>query len=139
MKSKNLLTKTVADIYQWLDDQLGQDDKCQACGKCCDFESFGHKLFVTSPEMIYLASKLTEPLKPMIKEKCPYNQPNGKCQIYQYRFVGCRIFNCKTDTDLQNQLSEEAINKLKSICTNFQVPYRYRHLSDAFKNHAVNF
>ena len=139
MKNKNLITKKVADIYQWLEDQLSQNGDCQACGKCCDFQTFGHKLFVTSPEMIYLTSNLPEPLKAMTTEKCPYNQPSGKCEIYQYRFVGCRIFNCKADTDLQNQLSEQAIEKLKAICTNLQVPYRYRHLSDAFKNHAGDF
>ena len=116
MKSKNPITTIVADIYQWLDNQIRQHDtpghKCGVCGKCCDFEGFDHKLFVTTPEMIYLTSKLAEPLKPMPDGKCPYSSTGGKCKIYQYLFAGCRIFNCKSDADFQSRLSEEAIKKL---------------------------
>jgi hypothetical protein len=62
--------------------------------------------------------------------RCPYNV-DGKCTIYEYRFSGCRIFCCNADEDFQSRLSEEVLQKLKAICTEFQIPYRYADLAAA--------
>jgi hypothetical protein len=51
--------------------------------------------------------------------------------VYEYRFAGCRIFCCKGDADFQNRLSESALRKFKSICTDFQISYRYADLAKA--------
>jgi Fe-S-cluster containining protein len=125
----------VAEIYNWLDSQIRQSPhpagKCDACGKCCDFEAFDHRLFVTPPELVYLTAKLgNRNLKPMTTSRCPYNI-DGKCTIYDYRFAACRIFSCKADTDFQSQLTESTLSKLKSLCTQFQIPYRYSDLPTA--------
>ena len=133
--AKNQLLSKVAEIYEWLDVQTHLSDdlggRCDACGKCCDFASFDHRLFVTSPELIYLAAKLgAENVKPMPSSRCPYNV-DGKCTIYIYRFAGCRIFCCKGDKDFQSGLSESALKKFKSICTEFKIPYRYADLASA--------
>src|SRR4030042_145690 len=38
------ICKQVSQIYDWLDSNIkSMDVDCSACGKCCDFESFGHK------------------------------------------------------------------------------------------------
>ena len=129
------LLKRAVEIYNWLDLQVRNNrelaGKCDACGKCCDFESFDHRLFVTPPELMYLAAKLgTENVKPMPTSRCPYNI-DGKCTVYEYRFAGCRIFCCKADADFQSRLSESALEKFKSICTEFQVPYCYSDLATA--------
>ena len=129
------LLKRAVEIYNWLDLQVRNNSelagRCDSCGKCCDFESFDHHLFVTPPELIYLAANLgAEKQKPMITSRCPYNVA-GKCTIYEYRFAGCRIFCCKADTDFQSRLSESALKKFKSICTEFRIPYRYTDLATA--------
>jgi len=122
----------VAEIYDWIDSQTNQNPtQCDACGKCCDFESYGHRLFVTSPELIYFAAKLEpDKIKPMPAGRCPYNI-GGKCTVYQYRFAGCRIFSCKTDKDFQGRLSEQAVENFKSICNRFNIPYCYTDLPTA--------
>ena len=39
---------------------------CNACGNCCDFDAYGHRLYITPPELMYLADKIgKENLKPM--------------------------------------------------------------------------
>lgn len=129
------LLKRVAEIYKWLDSQISNNSDlagtCSACGKCCDFAQSGHRLFVTTPEMMYLAASLgAENIKPMTTSRCPYNI-GGKCTVYEYRFAGCRIFCCKADADFQSRLSESALRKFKSICTEFQIPYRYSDLATA--------
>jgi len=147
-KTNNQLLKRVVEIYDWLDLQIRKSGDsgraCEACGKCCDFaqpapeQGFDHRLFVTTPELMYLAAKLgAKNIKPMTTSRCPYNT-DGKCTIYEYRFAGCRIFYCKGDTDFQSKLSESALNKFKSICTDFQIPYRYTDLAAALNNAAAN-
>jgi Fe-S-cluster containining protein len=130
--NKQLLER-VAEIYKWLDMQIctGSDMArvCRSCGDCCDFEGFDHRLFITPPELMYLAANLSaENIKPMLSSRCPYNI-DGKCSVYEYRFSGCRIFCCDADADFQSRLSEAVLDKLKSICTEFQIPYRYTDLA----------
>ncbi len=167
------LLKRAVEIYNWLDLQVRNNrelaGRCDACGKCCDFESFNHHLFVTPPELMYLAANPDTALTAETAEsaekkeknknkigrsdnaknlgvlcglggkrkmsRCPYNI-GDKCTIYEYRFAGCRIFCCKADTDFQSRLSESALRKLKSLCTEFQIPYRYTDLATALNESA---
>jgi Fe-S-cluster containining protein len=134
-KTRSQLLKKVAEIYKWLNLQIHNNSKlvgvCSACGKCCDFENFDHKLFVTPPELMYLAVKLgAENIKPMVNGRCPYNI-DGKCSVYEHRFSGCRIFFCNGDINFQGGLSERALKKFKSLCQEFQIPYCYNDLAAA--------
>jgi Fe-S-cluster containining protein len=125
----------VGEIYKWLDEQLDeQNASCEACGKCCDFESFGHRLFITTPEMIFFAAKIGPGnIKKMTGGRCPY-QTDDKCTVYPYRFAGCQIFSCKGSADFQSELTEESLNRFKSLCNEFQIPYRYVDLPTALQN-----
>jgi len=132
------LTAEVAAIYAWLDREIRRNADiagvCEACGRCCDFEMSDHHLFVTTPELRYVAANLgAENMKPMPTGRCPYNV-EGKCSIYQYRFAGCRIFCCKGDKDFQSILSESVLKKLKTLCTTFHVAYRYTDLASALNS-----
>jgi hypothetical protein len=142
------LIEEVAEIYNWLRSQIRRHGDlagtCHACGRCCDFngpasdseQSFDHHLFVTPPELMYLTKNLgAEKTRPMSTSRCPYNV-SGKCTVYEYRFAGCRIFCCNGDADFQSRLSESALKKLKSICTEFQIPYRYTDLASALNSFA---
>ena len=136
------LLRRAVEIYNWLDLQVRNNSelagKCDACGKCCDFSTFDHRLFVTPPELMYLAANLgAENIRPMTTSRCPYNI-DGKCTIYEYRFAGCRIFCCKGDADFQNSLSESALRKFKSICDASQIPYRYADLPNVLNIAAAN-
>jgi Fe-S-cluster containining protein len=133
--------KRIAEIYKWLDLQISNNSDlagvCSACGKCCDFSKFDHQLFVTTPELMYLAAYLgAENVRPMTTSRCPYSI-RGKCSVYEHRFSGCRIFSCKGDTDFQNRLSESAVKKFKAICEQFQIPYRYTDLATAMDGFSV--
>jgi Fe-S-cluster containining protein len=134
-KTNNPLLERVGEIYKHVDLQVRRSSdsagQCRACGRCCDFDSFDHRLFVTPPELMYLAAHLNaEGLKAMTTGRCPYNVAD-KCTVYPYRFAGCRIFCCKAGADFQSRLSESALEKLKSICTELRIPYRYVDLTTA--------
>ena len=132
MTSKNNICNTVEQIYEWLDGEIEKHNPaCDACGDCCDFESFGHRLFVTTVEIIYLEKNLpAEKQKKMTTPQCPYNQA-GKCTIRNFRFAACRIFFCKGDSEFQSRISEETLGKLKTLCTQGNLPYRYTDLKKA--------
>ena len=132
------ITGAVAEVYDWIDSQISQNPpQCEACGKCCDFESYDHRLFVTSPELIFFASKVgPDMIKPMPAGRCPYNI-DGKCTVYAYRFGGCRIFSCKGDKDFQSRLSEQAVEKFKSICDRFNLAYSYTDLRAALNSTSI--
>ena len=133
MSNRDVLGR-VAEIYGWLDSQIEDNSesqgKCGECGRCCDFDIYGHRLFVTRPELMYLEAALGGELKPMPGGRCPYNV-NGKCTVYEDRFAGCRIFGCKGDADFQSGLSESAVGKFKSICVEFEIDYLYADLATA--------
>jgi Fe-S-cluster containining protein len=138
MKRDKGIIRRVKAIYKWLDEQIAahQDaaGKCEACGKCCDFDKFGHRLFVTTPEVIYFTDKIeSKNLKQMINSRCSY-QAGDKCTVYKYRFAGCRIFCCKGDARFQSDLTEAVIKKFKTLCDEFKIFYRYVDLPTALKD-----
>jgi Fe-S-cluster containining protein len=114
-----------AEIALWLPPVVSSPHSCSVCGKCCDFDVYDHRLFVTSPELVYLLAKVGRAnILPMAGGMCPYNL-NSRCNIHPHRFAGCRIFFCKGDADKQAQLSEWTSARFKTICRDLSIPYRY--------------
>lgn len=137
MKRNDQIVARVGEIYNWIEaqqiDNNGLAGQCDACGKCCDFEQYGHRLFVTTPEMIYFVEKLgLQNLKQIAGGRCCY-QVDGKCSVHPYRFSGCRIFCCKGSTTFQSELTESALSKFKALCNELHIPYRYVELPVALK------
>lgn len=133
MEVKSTIAAEVEEVYEWLNRQIENKvphaQRCIGCGKCCDFESYGHRLFITTPEMIHFRIKIgKDNLKAMHDGVCPYVE-DGKCSIHPYRFAGCRIFFCKGDEDFQSYLSEESIRRFKHICNKYDLPYQYKDLA----------
>ena len=52
-------------------------------------------------------------------------------RLAEHRFAGCRIFCCTGNADFQSSLTEEVLKELKTICTEFGIPYRYMDLPAA--------
>ncbi|MDD5133843.1 MAG: hypothetical protein PHP01_00350 [Phycisphaerae bacterium] len=131
MNSQTLLIcDEVEQIYDWLDASINKiGGECSACGRCCDFKSFGHRLYITTPEVLYFKTNLKN-LKQMTTDVCPYME-KGKCTAREFRFAGCRIFFCKTDGELLSKLSEQAVEKFKKLCDKYSLQYRYTDLKTA--------
>ena len=132
----------IAELYDWIDSQLRQNPdgagRCDACGACCDFSAYDHRLFVTLPELMYLAAKLdVAALRLMRSGRCPY-QRDQRCSVHKHRFAACRIFCCKGDPVFQSDLSETAIRKLKETCERSGIPYRYQDLPTALETFNLN-
>ena len=128
--NKAAIAASVQEVYNWIDQEIANNTAtCDVCGKCCDFEAYDHRLYVTSPEMIHFIANVQN-VKPMPNGYCPYLH-EGKCAVHSFRFAGCRIFLCTGDTDPQSSLSEQALEKLKEICEKFELDYYYADLKTA--------
>ncbi len=143
MKNKSAILEKVAEIYRLLDKQTAHYADpvkgCRACGQCCDFEKFDHRLYITTPELIYFIENVgRDNLKSMTASRCPYNV-DGKCAVYKYRFGGCRLFCCKSSTLFQGQLSEKVLKEFKSLCNTSGLDYKYMELSFALNSFAPQY
>ncbi len=56
METNSPVVSAVAEVYAFIDSRVAEtDSSCKVCGKCCDFDSYDHRLFVTTPELVYFA------------------------------------------------------------------------------------
>ena len=132
MQIKSQIADKVKDVYDWiheqLDEKLTEDESCQACSKCCNFTEFEHRLYITTPELMYFRIKMgRDNLKEMSTGTCPY-LVEGNCSVHEHRFAGCRIFHCKASEEIHSEIYEESIRRFKEICIDHLIPYKYQDL-----------
>ncbi len=143
----------VEEIYRRL--QLETDQrkpKCNASGRCCRFEEYGHRLFVTTIELATFLLALREgeaPAEPssgrpgarlggslalpLVTSGCPY-QVDGFCSVHSIRPFGCRIFFCDpTAQDWQNERYELFHAELMRLHDRFGIPYFYVEWREALR------
>lgn len=125
----------IQTVYERIDHHLaGANPDCKNCGNCCDFITYGHRLYVTTLEMLYLihgmnSTNQTRPLTRFdaLKPQCPWQKKSG-CTIRDYRPAGCRIFYCDLNTDFQNDLTEQVLASLRDLHKQFNAVYYYTDL-----------
>ncbi|GIW76895.1 MAG: hypothetical protein KatS3mg104_1958 [Phycisphaerae bacterium] len=119
----------VKQLYEEIQQQVKlKNPRCDRSGRCCRFEEYGHRLFVTTVELAAFFGHAKSGLfstPRTINEGCPY-QVDRLCTVHSYRPFGCRIFFCDpTATDWQQEQYEHFHLQLKQIHTDFNVPYMY--------------
>jgi Fe-S-cluster containining protein len=99
---------------------------CLVSGRCCRFDDFRHRLYVTTLELAHFLHHLP-PAQPRIDNPggCPF-QLNKLCTVHSFRPFGCRIFFCDaSSTEWQNALYEQFHADLKRLHETLDVPYFY--------------
>ena len=129
--------EAVKKIYQHIEQHLDAvGAECQNCQQCCDFTTYGHRLYATTLEMLYFVRHLptdTSPAdNPTIKlptnGRCPY-QDNQGCQMHHARTAGCRIFYCRQlETNFQNELTEMVLQSLRKLHQQLHAVYLYAEI-----------
>jgi Fe-S-cluster containining protein len=104
---------------------------CNTSGRCCRFEEFGHRLYVTTMELASFAYELEMgSAKPQAAGTwdgtgCPY-QVAGLCGVHAIRPFGCRIFFCDaSSTQWQQDHYERFHATMKTLHETLRVPYFY--------------
>jgi Fe-S-cluster containining protein len=102
---------------------------CELSGRCCNFDAYGHRLYVTGLEIAWLLAHAPQPelwqarLTP--EGACPF-QIQRRCTVHLIRPLACRSFFCQKGTeDWQRQLHEHFLASLRELHDRFALPYRY--------------
>ena len=118
----------VDNVYRALQDAIDlRQPICTSSGRCCRFEEYGHRLFITTMEMAAFISQVDRPLQPpdWNHKGCPF-QLNGLCSVHPIRPFGCRIFFCdESSHSWQAEQYERLHAELKRLHAQLDVPYFY--------------
>ena len=120
---------------------------CVASGKCCQFERYGHRLYITGLEIAWLLAQLPPDQSAAGHARltpsggCPF-QSALLCGVHPIRPLGCRVFFCQKDAqDWQHQVYEEFLAALRRLHERFDLPYRYMEwrggLAEAYADQPV--
>ncbi|MBL8757853.1 MAG: YkgJ family cysteine cluster protein [Phycisphaerae bacterium] len=111
---------------------------CWASGRCCRFEQFGHRLYVTGLEAAYtlaradaLASVAAPPSTLALRQfagpapDCPFQSAN-LCTVHDSKPLACRVFFCDASAQTwQQDLLERLLRDLRALHDTHAIPYRY--------------
>ncbi len=113
------------ELYQRIDaDIQSRGPTCWLSGKCCNFDAFDHRLYVTALEVAWMLRNAgPRPVDP--KGPCSY-QVDRLCMVHADRPLGCRVFFCQEGTQQwQRQLYERYLAELRALHEEHDLPYRY--------------
>ena len=115
---------------------------CVVSGRCCKFEEYGHRLYVTTLELAAFVhgfetgvrnETLTAAMKDWDGTGCPF-QIAKLCGVHAIRPFGCRIYFCDaTATQWQQEAYELFHARLKRLHEELEVPYFYAEWRQALR------
>jgi hypothetical protein len=132
---------------------------CLASGACCNFEKFGHRMYVSGLEAAFVVARIdaarkaraANPLRVLDiaaardRGDCPYlvtnvNDPAGRafCGEHEERPLGCRIFYCDKGADgrgaeWQSELYEAIHREIVALHQALDAPYSYIEWREALR------
>lgn len=151
----------VDEIYRQLQVSIDQRQPvCAASGKCCGFDRYGHRLFVTPLELGVFLERLAGQVrmesqelagKPLAGQEkvgkvslavlseqadgggCRF-QSGGLCSVHGIRPFGCRIFFCDPTAEQWQQAEYERFHgQIKVAHEVLGIPYLYVEWRMAFR------
>ena len=107
---------------------------CQQSGRCCRFDEFGHRLYVTTIELAVFIHELRQIEHSRPSSGLPIFNPvggchfqqAGLCSVHPIRPFGCRIFFCDPSAERwQEEQYEQFHGQIRSIHDDLGIPYFY--------------
>jgi Fe-S-cluster containining protein len=123
-----------ADFQREVDERR---PRCDASGRCCRFQEYGHRLYVTTIELAAFVHAVRGVNAAAVEGQregvCPY-QVDSLCSVHTIRPFGCRVFFCDpTAGQWQNEQYERFHAALQGLHEELKVPYRYLEWLGALK------
>ena len=126
-------------VYALVSDQIeARGPACWASGRCCNFESTGHRLYVTGLEAAYTLLRLgpdqradlTSLTEARARGGCPF-QSGRSCTVHTIKPLGCRTYFCdRSAQEWQHLLTERSLESIRRIHDRHDLPYRYGEWRD---------
>lgn len=130
------IATAIRSLYADLDEVVrDRQPVCNASGRCCRFEEFGHRLYVTGLEIAWFLLEVGHASASDVGDislqqaasspNCPY-QIRGLCSTHTIRPLGCRAFFCEEGTEAwQQDTTERFLDRLKQLHLVHDLPYAY--------------
>ncbi|MGE0192093.1 MAG: YkgJ family cysteine cluster protein [Planctomycetota bacterium] len=116
-------------VYADLDAELPRTGlTCAASGRCCDFDVYGHRLYVTTLEAMWFFTCL-EGRRNDDARACPAWGTDRLCHERRGRMLGCRTYFCGpyagvTPEDVHPRYHA----RVQALHERFGIPYAYRDI-----------
>ena len=129
-------TQRLRSIYTQADGAVAEfGPRCDASGRCCRFEEFGHTLFLSQFEADVLLADAPAFTQPVDRAGCPF-QIDNLCTARDARPLGCRIYFCDPAYESTSfEITETAIAALKQLADDAGEPWRYAPLHTFLNEH----
>jgi Fe-S-cluster containining protein len=133
--------RAVHEIYGELQRQIEiRRPICVVSGRCCRFEEFGHRLYVTTLELAAFVADypINRPIDGVVPGQwdgtgCPF-QVNKLCGVHIFRPFGCRLFFCDATAAEWQQEQYQALHaRIREVHEVFGVPYHYMEWRQALR------
>ena len=106
--------------------------RCWLSGRCCNFDQYGHDLFVTGLEIAWALQQLDGEARDRLAGAslpsdgaCPF-QLEQVCTVHAIRPLGCRLFFCDPAAQSwQPRLHEQFLRQLRRLHEQHGLDYRY--------------
>ena len=140
-------------VYDMASREIGaRGPACWASGRCCNFESAGHRLYVTGLEAAFVLANRdafelrdgsdphAHPARSVLSLQqlsdaraaggCPFQRAN-LCGVHLIKPLGCRVYFCdRSAQQWQHDLSERLIGAIRAIHDEHAIVYRYAEWRD---------
>jgi Fe-S-cluster containining protein len=124
--------EAIEGLYGEIEGELGRiRPRCSMSGRCCHFEEYGHRLYVTTAELaaVVRRAKALGAIHGLAMRpdggSCRF-QEGKMCMAHGIRPMGCRLFFCDESAEEQLQaLYERFHGRVKELHERFGVPYYY--------------
>lgn len=146
---REAVVRALTALYDEVDAAVAaREPTCWMSGKCCDFDAYGHRLYVTGLEIAWCVRRLARvavsgdgaasgAANGSASHRLPQSTDgdlSGPCVFQQKRMCGihavrpfsCRMFFCQQGTeDWQHETYERFLNQLRRLHEDEGVAYRY--------------
>jgi Fe-S-cluster containining protein len=128
------VVERISAVYGMFQTELEKrKPRCDQSGRCCRFEDYGHRLFVTTLELAAFTAQTPPHTNPWDGTGCAY-QVDGLCSVHATRPFGCRVYFCDpTSTDWQQNMYERFHAQIKQLHDELAVDYLYVEWREALK------
>lgn len=119
-------------VYDELDEELPRYRfTCSASGRCCDFDAYGHRLYLTTLEAEMFFRNGPADRANDDPRHCPAWGPDRLCNAREHRMLGCRTYYCPPyPAGVPEELHERYFRRIKALHVVHGIPYAYRDVVD---------
>ena len=118
-------------LYEELDRELPRwGFTCSASGNCCDFDAYGHRLYVSRLEAEHFFRQAPPTRANQDARQCPAWGPDRLCTARAGRMLGCRTYYCPPyPRGVPEELHSRYDQRIKALHERFGLPYAYRDIT----------